>query len=99
MAKQWTIAHQKANPNQHYHFQVWLDTSITLPDGSPDPVYLKNYHWSLNPPEGVTSWSLNGTTYATWETYIQAETELLAQQDLAVLEATDTILSFQGTTF
>lgn len=95
-------AHQKPAPNSRIHFQVLLDDTQLLPDGSPNPEYLKEWHWSPQPPNW-TGATLNGTTYTDYNAYIAAETQLLAAHHLAQMQAEEaanaTVLPMQGTTF
>lgn len=41
-------------PNQ-YFFQVHMDETKKLSDGTPDPDYVREYNWTLTPPEGQTA--------------------------------------------
>ena len=94
---QWLRAEQK---HHHYHLRVWLDTTKTDTQGRPDPRYVREYRWHATPPAGWTGASLNGVSYTDWAFYVQAEIELLAAADLAVIEDKVTAtLPIQGTTF
>jgi hypothetical protein len=37
-----------------YYFLVHMDETKKLADGSPDPVYVREYRWGINPPPGQT---------------------------------------------
>ncbi len=95
-------AHQKPTPHETIHFQVLLDETKLLPDGLPDPKYVKEWNWGKQP-TGWTSATLNGTTYTDYAAYCAAETQLLAANHLAFLQAEETanatVLPMQGTTF
>lgn len=96
MSKQFTKAHQHADGG--LHFQVLLDTTQVLPDGSPNPIYLRE--WDYGPaPKGWTSGSLNGTAYTDWPSYCAAEVQLLADAEAAQSAAPVTLNPPQGTTF
>lgn len=38
-----------------YYFLVLIDDTKMLEDGSPNPVYIREYSWSLYPPEEQTT--------------------------------------------
>ena len=40
-------------PTQYY-FQVWMDETKKQSDGTPDPAYVREYEWGIQPPEGQT---------------------------------------------
>lgn len=40
-------------PTQYY-FRVNMDETKKLEDGSPDPIYVREFVWGLKPPEGQT---------------------------------------------
>ena len=44
-------AEKQAN---QYYFQVHMDETKNLPDGTPDPAYVREYSWAIQPPEGQT---------------------------------------------
>ena len=40
-------------PSQYY-FQVHMDETKTLSDATPDPNFVREYAWGIQPPEGQT---------------------------------------------
>ncbi|WP_407310488.1 hypothetical protein [Desulfosporosinus sp. SB140] len=70
---QYLTAEQQ--PTQYY-FQVWMDSAKTLAGSkTPDPNYVREYCWTLIPPEGQTA-----TQYLA---NIKNEITLLVQAELA----------------
>lgn len=59
----------------HYHFEVWMDTTKSLADGSPDPAYIRVVDYSKNFPEGVA----DEAAYLVW---IQSEIRQLVQLEI-----------------
>lgn len=59
----------------HYHFEVWMDTTKSLADGSPDPAYIRVVDYSKNFPEGVA----DEDSYMLW---IQERIKLLVKEEL-----------------
>ncbi|MHB1865547.1 MAG: hypothetical protein ACYCPS_05335 [Candidatus Saccharimonadales bacterium] len=95
---QWIKAEQQ---DSRLHLHVWLDTAKTLPDSTePDPQYVREYRFAATPPEGITGpWTLNGTSYTEWQSYVLAEAQLLAAAEYAALTAPLTTLSVAGEVF
>lgn len=100
--KKYLLAHQRNNAQSEpveQHYQVWLNTTQTLPDGAPNPAWVRNYHFGPAPQNWVGA-SLDGTAYTDWVSYCQAEVELLAEAEEAQMnEPAPTVLTIQGTTF
>lgn len=72
MASQYLKAEQQST---QYYFKVWMDTTKTLKDGvTPDPVYIREYNWTLALPTGQ-----NATQYLA---NIKSEIALLVQVEL-----------------
>lgn len=95
-------AHQKPAPHNTVHFEVLLDDTKVLADGQPDPRYVRSHVWGAQPPTWTEA-SLNGVVYTDYHAYIAAETQLLAQSELARIVADESVnaiqLPMQGTTF
>ena len=72
----------KAEQQQNqYYFQVWMDTTKKLNDGiTPDPNYVREYIWTLTPPQGQTA-----TQYIE---NIKSEIGLLVQDELNLMSST-----------
>ena len=94
---QWLKAEQIG---QKLHLQVWLDTSKTQSKSTnPDPIYVKQYHFPSQPPNGWSGGKLNGTAYTDWQSYVLAEAQLLAKADYDALHPATTPLSVEGELF
>lgn len=49
MAIKYLVAEQQAT---QYFFRVLMDDTKLLADGTPDPSYIREYQWCLQPPQG-----------------------------------------------
>ena len=68
-------AEKQAN---QYYFQVHMDETKIQEDGTPDPVYVREYVWGIQPPEGQTD--------AVYLANIKRQIELLVADELARME-------------
>lgn len=95
---QWLQANEQG---AQLRLRVWLDTAQTQRDSTePDDAYVRDYRFAAAPPDGVSGpWTLNGTSYTDWRTYVLAEARLLAAADYAALTASRTALPVQGEVF
>lgn len=72
----YLIAEKQAT---QYFFLVHMDETKTLEDGSPDPAYVREYTWGIEPPEGQTEQEYLAN--------IKREIGLLVEDELARMTA------------
>lgn len=65
---------------QRYYFLVHIDETKNLKEGSPDPVFVREYEWSTLPPDGVTEEQYLASVKREMELLVQNELESIAAQ-------------------
>jgi len=65
-----------------YYFLVHIDETKNLKDGSPDPVFVREYEWSTLLPDGVAEEQYLASVKREMELLVQKELEsIVAQED------------------
>jgi len=74
-----TVKYLKAEKQAtQYYFLVLIDDTKYLEGGTPDPIYVREYSWSLYPPEGVTT--------SQYLTNIKVEIQAFADWELSQMQ-------------